>query len=162
MGSNTSNKDISSGQRIRKRRCEGKNKDGSQCRGSALTGASFCTFHSPSRRVQERVRRGRLAGGRIPRAKMLVKEAKEIRSLDDAHDVLNKTYKDLCSGRITHQTARTTVDIVKALETVFQLKGETGAEIPVKLYDVLPRLPDWSEPELETPEEEKPKGDPFA
>jgi hypothetical protein len=122
--SGTCNKDKTGGRSAR--RCQGKNKDGSQCRGRALSGADFCTFHSPSRRVQAKVRKGRLAGGRIPRAKLLEKELEEITDLKGLERMLNKVLRDLYSRRLEPKQGGVIIQTLSGLKSTFEARGDPG------------------------------------
>jgi hypothetical protein len=121
-----------------KRQCEAILKSGQRCRAWAVRGGVYCSLHDP--RNATKVKEGRKRGGRMPRAKVLAKELKEIRSFEDLLDFLNRLIKDTYTGAITAKQSQAVTTALSGIRVTIQDLMSAGGEAgyPRKLYDFKP------------------------
>ncbi len=138
------------------RSCEAVTKSGGQCRSFAIRGSKYCSLHDP--RLAKKVMAGRKRGGRIPRAKVLAKELKQIGSFDDLLAFLNKLIHDLYSGKLNPKAGQTIVSALGGMKSTLESMGITSEQKPPVQITIIPAGP-LEEQKVETlpePEEEKP------
>ncbi len=136
--------------------CATKTKSGLQCRGHVVKGSKFCNLHDP--RWAGKVAAGRKRGGRIPRAKVLAKELKQIGSFDDLLAFLNKLIHDLYSGRLNPKAGQTIVSALGGMKSTLESMGITTEQKPPVQVTIIPAGPlEEQKVEMlpEPPEEEK-------
>jgi hypothetical protein len=117
-----------------KKRCQMVTKSGATCRGFALKGSRYCSLHDP--RNIKRVNEGRKKGGRIPRAKALIKELKAVKDFDSLFDALNDLMRHIYAGKVSPKQGTTIVQILSGLRTVLVDKAERPGLARQGQYDL--------------------------
>lgn len=133
-----SNKSVSN--QSTKQQCEAILKSGQRCKAWAVRGGKLCALHDP--RLQKKISEGRKRGGRMPRAKVLAKELKEIKTFEDLLAFLNKLIQDTYLGRITAKQSQAITTALSGIRaTILDMMDTGGGEsLPKKLYDFNPAV----------------------
>ena len=114
-----------------KDRCTGRNKDGGPCGADRLPGRDRCLFHDPERR--ERVRAGRVAGGRgtSNRSRVLKHLVADALGPSEVQGLLSVALEGVLSGKLSPGIANAAANVGRSLIATWE-----AAEVEQRLAEL--------------------------